>query len=679
MLSVAWAPGERLLASTESGPNCHVDALNNVPKALLTLFFQGHLQFVAKSRPVSDRSREYRAAILDCVDALRKGHLRYMEQGNGEMAQVAGSAEQIARDGHTVWHFVEAVYLSDKEDDTHVSERLAQWYQISFGNLHEKAKEYLRGASVVRDENDFWDLITALVAVCDRSLALAVIERRLRQPDGDDEQWAEVAGAAALGVLTEPRMDDNMTPIAVAEAVLRHCPVDVLVSRNDGRWHAWQDNCVLWSESDELSASPRAKQFLGLLGGTRSAMIESCTSWTQMVLAGCAYGRGSLEVAAMRSSVAEIAAACGEASSAFRTPADLAGGAVTEAALGNVGAAIVSMGSSLNISWFAAHLCDLLVQSGKISAAGDEEWAAAHKDIGMREFYLRDFARRLERNRGMWRLAAAYYLECPTVGQELLKAMLARVNFESAEDPSVEKVLGLCAKYKLSQTSRDVCQRLGAGCLQQGNFGGAMAWYARGGLNDKARSVATEALQQAEEEGPGSSAARGLQCVVAALAGARDPEIRESFDFLRVYADFQEAVAECAVAEDRSAPFFGKCRSVALEALLRLIGGGGLPRKHWAVALREVSGLLQGEDGKDELAGVSVDVMQELVGALQLVSGPYRSPVVLEGLKRRLSFEAKFSRIDEATTSVLDMKDVEKSLHDVRQVFIRALSLVAFA
>ncbi len=120
---------------------------------------------------------------------------------------------------------------------------------------------------------------------------------------------------------------------------------------------------------------------------------------------------------------------------------------------------------------------------------------------------------------------------------------------------------------------------------------------------------------------------------------------------------------------------YAERRSFALEAVLRLIGGGGLARKHWAVALREVADLVNSLS--PELAIVPMEVVQELLSGLQLVSGPYRSPEMLLGLQRRIFYERSGSSNLEEMQGAIDIKDVERSLHNVRKTFVTAVGRAA--
>ncbi len=533
-VSIAWAPGGRLMASSGEGPKCDIDRQDCVSRPLLTLFFQGHVQFELISGTVLESSLKYRAYLLDCMkNLIDEEHLQF-EAGNEEEANLAALSVEMVRDGHCVWKFVEAVYLSDANDDRHISLRLASWYKECFPSLRTRGRQMADAiASNNFRENEFWDVVTGLVAAGARDQALEIIQARSRGEDTD--QWADAAGAAAMGVITKPRTGSDITPLAVAEAILRECPDDVTAARKDGRWDKWQNHCMEWANSDEMSNHKHIRRFLGLLGGNISHLAAGCQDWSHMLVACCTYGAAQPGIIQSRVSSDVVSVACGEASTAFPPPRQIAGGALTEAAMGNPAGMIINLGCSLNTTWFAAHLCDLLVQADVITETGPAEWAKANSELGIREFYLKEFAGSLERYRGMWRVAAAYYLQCPTVGPSYLASLLSRVIFDGAADPTVEKVLRLCGQQGWGNTARSICEKLGSDCLESGNYGGALAWFARGSLRQRAHEVANEALQNAEMQGPGSAAARSLECVVAALATTKDAALPQSLDFLRVY------------------------------------------------------------------------------------------------------------------------------------------------
>lgn len=661
-LSLSWAPGERLLASAGDAPTCDVDVLPPLPPPYLTLFYQGHLQFIARGRAVLDRSRAYRAAFLECQQALDAGAA---EDDNGS-----------TRDAHVVWSFVEAVYL-DVSGERHLSARLADWYFANFSTLFNDADAAARpgAADIGIEDDEVWALAARLAAVGARDQALELLLRRLKSDNDIDTDWAEAAGAAALG--RKPNSSVSCDAMAVAEAVLQHCPGESIAARTDGRWQAWQTRCREWADSEEMEHHAPVRRLLGLLSGSTPDIAAVCEDWLQMLVASAIYSRDLPGPSSLRSAAENaVAQACSDATNVYAPLESVAGGALTEAALGNVANTIVCMGASLQTTWFAAHLCDLLVQAGRIPATGPPGWAPEEQFVGgMREYYIQEFARGLERYRGMWRIAADYYAECPTHGDQLLVDMLGRIPFEGSGDPTAEKALLLCSKKGLRSTSRDICERLGADCLHKQNFGGAMSWFARGGLTDRAHSAAEEALRNAEEKGSGSRAARALECVVCAISLAGNGALRESLDYMRVYSELQRAIAELRKTDGSEGSLSEDVGSAIVESARRLVGGGGLPRKFWAVVAREVAMCL--EDYSPVVTFFSSADLHELLGALQLVSGPCRSPELVAGLRGQLANEkhghsgtGAMTGTDRAAT----VEEADQALQDARRTYVSVLA-----
>lgn len=628
------------------------------------MFFQGYLQFSNKNRSVHDQSRGYIAIILDCLEKVCKPQASAVD----DSAIDPRSARKLLRDARVVWSFVEAVYLSDAVNDDHVSARLATWYACCFPDLIVRGDRMLdHVATGAVNEDEFWDTVTGLAAAGQRDRALRLVNARVPESELDTEQWADAAGAAALGVI--PQLRSSHSPLGVAAAVLGNCPRELNASRRDGRWEEWQKRAAQWAVSDEMAEHKHMRRLLGVLGGNTSALADACRDWAQMLVASASYGhdqhglRGSVSVA------------CAEASAAFEPPQHIGGGALTEAALNNPAGAVINLASCMGTPFFAAHLCDLLVQAEVFPAEGPEEWACAGRgDVGIREYYLAEFARSLERYRGLWRIAAEYYLECPNVGKEPLAAMLARTTFDGAADSSIEKVLGLCKQVCWDSTAALVCERVGAECMQNGQFGAALAWFARGGLKERAHEAAVESLENAEMEGPGSEAATVLDGVVFALTGVKDETLAQSLDYVRVYAEFQSAVAACR-EKGISGEEFVMRRNYAIEAVLRLIGGGGLARRYWAVALCEIAPYVMVAN----VPAVPLAMMQELVSSLELVCGKFGSRELTTGVRRKVFFEVSRSKEMEEMARTVSLNDVAKRVDLTRKIFVRGVAMSVFA
>lgn len=679
-VSIAWGPGERLVASCGEAPNIDVTTQNSISSPFLSLFFQAHVLFEFGNQDPFKSSKEYRALILDCLTNLIKEESKQIDANNAEEANLASMSLELVRDCHCVWHFVEAVYLAEGRDDRHISLRLTDWYLDCFPDLRVQYREMLSELkSGIFNEDDLWSLATGLVAAGARSLALDLLRLRPHETMDETGEWADAAGAAAMGMKSKSLAASTAASLGTVESLLRECPSDVTAARKDGRWDRWQSHCLEWVRSDELARDQRTRRLLGVLAGSMADMSAAVGDWPHMLVACAAYGRAQPGVVQSRLSSDAVGVACGDASSVFPPPRHIVGGALTEAAMGNPGGMLVCLGVNASSYWFAAHLCHLLVAAGVISAKGPLEWTVANEEVGIREFYLKEFAGSLERYPGMWRIAAAYFMQCPTVGAPLLAAMLARVKFDGPADASVEKVLRVCGEQGWVQVARGVCESVGSGCLESGNYGGALFWFGRGALRERALEVANEALINAERQGPASGAARELQCVVAALGTIKDVDkptsLPQVLDYLRVYAEFQAAILQCGEAkagEQQDVAAYIEHRSIALDAILRLIGGGGLARKHWAVALREVADLVN--TFGEQIPSVDMAIVQELLSALEMVSGTYTSPELLLGLRRRVFFEISQSVTDEELLQTIPLKDAKKSLVKVRQAFIMAVS-----
>jgi len=490
---------------------------------------------------------------------------------------------QSLRNAHTVWSFVEAVYLTDGSvHKDHLSVRLKDWYHKSFSEVFVQAERILEdfdNESPVEEEK-YWNTVARLAASGARHLAEElIVARKSSHGTPPTEEWASTAGPAALG-LNEELSDDN-DPLLVAEKLLRECPSSVIGSHRDNSWGRWQESCDQWARSEEL---------------------EDHTN---------IYG--------------SIESACAEATANFDTP-KIADGALVEAALGCPARAIIDLFASMDTPWFAAHLCDLLVRAQVFPPSGPPEWSRLHGMRGMREHYLGEFAKSLEQYRGTWRMAASYYEECGPAGAAPLKAMLERMPFESTSDTKAEKVIRYVERRKWTGVARLLCERIGSECMDTGNYGSALSWYARGSLHDKAEEVAKEALCTAEEFGPCKEGALLLECVVKALLGTSDQKLAESLEYVRLYAEFQSAVKNWKNSEEG--------RDRAIYALLALMECGGLERKHWLVVLMDIRDLIC-----SQFPPLDLDTAQKLITYLELVSGKFVSTEMTTGIRRRIQLE----------------------------------------
>lgn len=628
-VGLAWTPGERLITAPGEEPSCEV-ASWDFPAPFHKLFFQGHLHFMDRA-PALDRSRAFRAVLLECLDDIK---------------DLDSPHSRDLRDALTVWSFVEAVYLVDPaHDSSHVSSRLADWYALNFDELHAQAYEALRNEddpANAEEENSFWVLVTRLAAVGSRALARRVVSSRIGR-SGFDRDWAEAAGAAALGLNDDEGEASGHSPLAIAEALLGECPISPdssFAARTDASWVRWQDTCGAWADEQMEGQEMKLKLLLKVMAGSVPHIAKVCTTWEEMLVATATYARRVLSDSRYDHSVVEVENACAEATAVYEPPHQIAGGALVEAALGQPAEAIVRLGASLNTTWYAAHLCDLMMQAKQLKPDAAGKWMPAPGNVGLLEYLILEFTNKLERNRGMWRIAADYYNECPRRGQQCLTEMLGRVMTDGAVDPVIEKVIAFCESNKLPGVAKDLCARVGAECAETKNFGGAVYWYSRAKLLDRVVEVAHNAIAAAEFGGPGSMAARVLAHVVSAAAVATASDsTQERIAYASVYVQFQENVAsafelgaldEVDVAGMRHMEVVERAGHLAL----RLVCGGGLPRRFWAVVVYDVCRLLK--EFPACAAAVTTDSLYELLAALEIVSSPSGVSDTIHGLARRL-------------------------------------------
>lgn len=366
-----------------------------------------------------------------------------------------------------------------------------------------------------------------------------------------------------------------------------------------------------------------------------------------------------------------LSAACAEASARFPVPDD-AGGALVEAAMGNVKEAIVRLEACMSSTFFAAHMCDLLILMGKMADIPATEIGCEDSDIGMSEFYLREYARELELYPGCWRLAADYYMSCDTQATSLLVSFLKRVQYQGVGDPVAEKVLLLCEEKRLEKTARKIREKLGNECAELNNLGGAMAWYAGAGLQKRAQGIADEALRGAEREGVDSEGARRLSYVVSAVNNYAEETMRQVFDYMKVYHDMQEALSSMfALKEEDSPEQFDRFATDFIDSARSLVGSGGLPRRYWCVVVYDAANVLQ-------LIPVvanhfSRTAILDLLGAMQLASGPHSSGELLEGLRARIAYDARAGENAMTDQDALSTVEVAQGvLTHCRTVFVRA-------
>jgi Nup85 Nucleoporin len=650
-------PGERLVTAFGNEPSCEV-ASWSPPAPFLKLFFQGHLHFMART-PALERSRDFRAAILDCLSDLPTD---------------SPHAPNL-RDAHTVWSFMEAVYLVDPAfDSTHVSTRLADWYSLNYPQLHEDSRAILSSdvePAGNAEEDIFWSTVTRLAAVGSRALASRIVSARLAR-SGFDDDWASVAGAAALRVSAGDSVGHS--PLAIADAMLAECPADgdaSAAARADGSWAQWQDTCDAWAEEQPSEEEMRLIRLLKVLAGDVEVISRVCTSWVEMVVATTTYARRVLSDTRYDHGIVEVENACAEASLVFDLPEDLAGGALMDAAVGQPAEAIVRLGASLETTWYAAHLCDLLMQAKQLSPDAASKWMPAPGDVTLHEYLVLGFARTLERNRGTWRIAADYYSQCPRKGRQALADMLLRVPSDGVVDPVIEKVLAFCDCNKLGDVRKQICARVGSEAEHARNYGAATFWFSRGDHLERVSAVVEIAVSDAERAGTGSVAARVLAHVVTvASSEAVSEAIKERVAYARVYADFQTAIAAAMGVGEDNGMGDAERRVAAVEqadnCVTQLLCGEGLPRRFWVTVIYDTCVLL--EKHPKVAHAVSMEAMYELLSALEVVCGnaPCRNAQLLEGLCNRLVAGGPAQTEDGKPSGEAAAVDVEATLDKMR-------------
>jgi hypothetical protein len=678
-VGLAWTPGQHLVTATADEPSFEV-ASWDPPPPFRKLFFQGHLQFMAHA-PALERSRLLRAALIDCLKELddpESAHARDL------------------RAALTVWSFMEAVYLVDPAlDSSHVSARLADWFAMNFGGLLEQARDVLRTDvdPVDEDEEDqFWSLVSRLAAVGSRSTAQRLVSARIAR-GGFDKGWAAAAGAAALRASDEDATAGH-APLAVAESMLAECPAESdssSAARTDASWVRWQDTCDAWADVQERDQERRLTILLKVLAGSVVHIATACQSWEEMLVATATYARRVLTDSRNDHGIVEVENACAEAAAVHTPPDHIAGGALVDAALGQPAEAIVRLGASLGTTWYAAHLCDLMMQANRLGPDAASRWMPAPGDVSLLEYLVLEFASKLERNRGMWRITADYYTQCPRRGRQRLRDMLGRVSTNGPVDPVVEKVITFCKSNGLPDVTKTICARVGAQCAHARNYGGAVFWFSRGGLLDRAVSVVEAAISDAEVCGPVSPSARVLsQAVAAASVAAASDAVQERIAYALAYVQFQ---GEIAVVLGRSGPqdtdgtaggggageADDDARFVAVKRAerlaVRLVCGGGLPRRFWPNVVYEVCNVLDKHPAC--AAVVATDSLYELLSALEIVSSVGRHADSFQGLSRRLESQHgdRMRADDDGAGGGEGRWTVDDALQQMRTTLLQAITV----
>lgn len=669
-VSLSWAPGVRLVTSTGECPEGAVDILPTLPPPFLQMFFSAHHRFTDRTTTIAQDSTEYQAMMQTCFNSLHEFKLQDELNSHQYDALIDDVQHAI-----NVWSFIHAVYIMSTADrNAHISRYLSDWYRDNYppATSLQNSPALTQSPSFDRDQQ-FWTDITNLILRgdfnrCRQSLAQLIRDRQLEQ-----DRWRETTAAIHLGQYTQ--VPENVSPFILIESILEGAPDHNLASRADNSWATWQDACDHWVEFKAIEDCLPAQAMLRVLAGEPAAIAEFCTSWEQMLATMTLYLRDDmLSGGNLQGGLAVLKEACAHASMHFKPPSHIAGGALLEAALGNLKDAVVRVHATLPSSWFSAHLCDLLVRGDFLQDATEAACQEDDRPIGMREFYLKQFASSLERYRGCWRLAVDYFSACPTHGTGMIMDMFARMPLHGCGDPIIEKMLWVCKRKKLRKTADNICERVGVICLHHDNLGGAMAWFARGRLTKRCCAVADLGIMRAERGGPLSAGARTLECVAVALGAFGTEGLLQKLDFVNTYYEMQEARAKLKSAkENDDALDMEMCTRQFVSCVRSLVDIGGIERRFWCVIAYEAALLF--EMYPDVVADVSRRALLDVVGALELTTGPFRSVQLLDGLRRRVAADgASAGEVVKVDVKPCSVDKVESVLDHCRKVLVQCLA-----
>lgn len=663
-----------MTVSNGGSPRQSMEVAASLPDPILTMFFAGHMIFTETSNTILEKSQRYRAVLLTCRDAIKDGpDIAHKE--NEDLLKDLSSA-------HLVWHFMEALFLIDHANsEKHISSYLVEWYSLNYPHVAEEVDKILDTCTSQppRDDDDgFWNSLLKLAIIGDIERVHDLLTLGTKEESVEDKYPYGVPGTEHHVEAEAPR---GLNPIiTTVRQLLDRAPRHTISTRADGSWVKWQNTCAVWSTARELEGHEGAERLLNVFAGDTDKIAKVCSSWEEMFIACSFYANfGQVRIGGdFRGGASLIANCCAVATSTFRGPEKIAGGALMEAAIGNIGDALVRIEATLPTSWFAAHLCDLLVRQNVMRDSPASEWGLGDNSMGTREFYMKEFAQGLQQYPGFWRVAVDYYNACPTQGKKLVVELLSNTPFDGPSDPKVEKVLHICTKRKLRRTESSICETVGVNCLEHNNLGGAMSWFARGRVFKRAKAVAIQALIRAEREGANSEAARALECVVLAVNNIGDEKMLEMFAYMRDYCKLQQGLVQIAARRhDResgqvsgeSIRFIQDWGSEIISCGQRLVGGGGLPRRFWLVVVYEIARLL--ELSPEISSSFSRTIIGEFVNAMQLASGPHRSSDLISGLRRRLAFEgAMVTEEGIGKGGLCGIEEVESALNHCRSVLL---------
>lgn len=581
--SVSWAPGRRLV--TTSGASQFSEALSGegVHPSYLRLFYQGHLQFRSQTSTTnpSIASIAYRSYLLELLRSLELSD-------NEESEREAG----FVRDAFIVWGLVAGVYFDGEGEGEGVwiGGRMAEWWKVNWG-----------GADVEGGigEMDWWREVGLLVAVGDLGTAGVLIAELGDVKDVDGEQ--EVVGKILMGASEGAMVNDDEAIVVVGE-LLKSCPGFGEGVRLDGSWDAWQGQCAEWAENlgDDCKGE---KLLLGVMAGNVEALKDVCTDWQSLFVAYLIYVVGGGRYG---DSLGYVSKACAYAAEVHGPPEHIAGGALTEAALGNPEECIIFMGSAVGTAWHAAHLATLLAPMFENCRP-------------LKNHYISLFATGLEWHPGLWRIAVDYLLAIEDT--LTLTEFLSRVNITSTADPKADKLLCICKQHGFRDVENRTYRRLARLALANTSIGGAVYYNAKAGDIEEAIQLCLDAASNAELHGPQSQEAQRLKELPPAILASQNETLASRVHWISMFVDLQKAMKEQHIHG-------------IVQYGAQLLDAGGLPQRFWKGVLGKICSVI-------DQAEIDTQEAQGLVGLLSKleiadVDGSQKIDVAIAGMRKTL-------------------------------------------
>lgn len=606
---------------------------------------------------------EYLALIESCLSDLRE-----TGPDNGQSEEDYQTLLDEIKQGYDVWSLVNAVAMSDINDRHHdLSYFLSRWFCQTYPDQPIYTKEE-KNELDDDDEVMLWRQVIQYVLVGDLPSAQQTLTHVIQGLKLDVDEWRQTTASVHLGQFDD--IPDDVSPFILIQALLEAAPEFSVAARADGSWATWQKACSRWTDAELYLANfgEYALRVLRIMSGNDTEMERACSSWQHMLVACALYARDPTTGIGIGTSVGSsgIRTACGIASAAFEAPSEVAGGALVDAAFGNFEEVIIRLKATLPTPWFAAHLCDVLIQANKIAdALIDDDSAIGHVGLNVNhgshpeiaKITLREacFVQYIESLRSAhhiqacWRLVIDYCQACPLRGPKLLVNHLHQVPLTDAR--TAEKLLQVCKKRGLNKLYTHTCERMATPRTHTTSpsspsspsskassslpLGTSLMWFARAKRYDKCVEVARNAVKRAERGGPLSAGARDLEGVSYAIGACSDAQVTRALDYAVLYYTMQEAratIQHSAGDDDRA---FAVIEFV--NAIKALIAHGGAHHEFWAVIAYEAAKVLHLYPNAAHQFPRSV--LLDLVGTLELVSGPYAPAELVDSLCIRIANE----------------------------------------